>query len=34
MHTLGRVIFASRNSEMLVVEHDDGFALGDEGTKL
>ncbi len=35
MHTLGQVIFDSRNGAMLVVRHDDGFALiemlGDEG---
>ena len=33
--TSGRVIFVSSNSAMLVVQHDDGFALveliGDEG---
>lgn len=32
----GRVIFVSRNGGMLVVQHDDGFALvemiGDEGS--
>jgi hypothetical protein len=36
MHSSGRVIFAWRNGGMIVVHHDDGYAvvelLGNEGT--